>query len=445
MAHFLFVVDATPGVNWGGAEKRYWELGSALARRGHRVTLVCPSEPPYEYEGSGGLVTLGLGLSPRLYRKGKRSLRVALAFARALSSALPAIGKVDLVDTTPFPFAHLPVLEGFCARHRIPLVITWHDRFGLDLALYEGRLRAHLISFLEGYAGRKRALHLAVSAFTARRLRDIGVQARIAPNGLDIAFWQEAWHRVPEVLERWEHCEREEARVGAFLMEEEDDPVLLMCPPGPLLRRVLGRGADDATDPVPLYPNDFWIEGISRGLPFYLSELRERAGERPVLWIGRLTRHKRPELALDTAREMRRSILAVVSGEWYGDLRYRRRWALEVRNLSDLGLAVLYGLAGALLHTGYYEGYGLSAWEGMLMGLPVVTARSPCSAVTSALSEPGAPGIVAEPEPSALARALLEVVAEPPPREEVRAWALARVVDWDRAAGLYLEAVGALT
>jgi len=80
----LLLYEAVYPDNIGGVETRNWELGRALGRRGHEVTLAgfcapLPGEPP-------NVRVLPMGPSPRLYNAGgRRSTRAALRFAAAVA------------------------------------------------------------------------------------------------------------------------------------------------------------------------------------------------------------------------------------------------------------------------------------------------------------------------------------------------------------------------
>jgi len=107
----LLLYEAVYPDNIGGVETRNWELGRALGRRGHEVTLAgfcapLPGEPP-------NVRVLPMGPSPRLYNAGgRRSTRAALRFAAAVARL--DLSPYDVVETANMPYVHLLPLALRC-------------------------------------------------------------------------------------------------------------------------------------------------------------------------------------------------------------------------------------------------------------------------------------------------------------------------------------------
>jgi glycosyltransferase involved in cell wall biosynthesis len=174
-------------VSMGGIETRNFELASALARRGHEVTLAAFGPTPALPEG---LPLRGLSLGPpaRLYnRGGRRSGRQALRFG--LAAARIGITPFDVVETAAVPFAHLWPLALRCRLSGRPLVVTWYEVWGPYWKDYVGRLQAPFHRLVEWLSAQLGTAAMAPSEFTTRRLsalRRTG-PALLLPCGVDVA------------------------------------------------------------------------------------------------------------------------------------------------------------------------------------------------------------------------------------------------------------------
>lgn len=175
----------------GGMPEHVHHLARALARRGHRVTIVTtafpdaaiadaapPPEPGFEVvrlgRASGALITngsvsraaVGLGLGARL---------------RALFSAR----RFDVVHVHAPIFPTLALLAIRCAPADALLVGTLHTHFTDSAALRV--FRRPLQRYLDALDGL-----IAVSPSALASMRGIGFccDAEIIPNGVDVAYWQ---------------------------------------------------------------------------------------------------------------------------------------------------------------------------------------------------------------------------------------------------------------
>ncbi|MFI6940108.1 glycosyltransferase [Streptomyces sp. NPDC050418] len=168
-------------------------------------------------------------------------------------------------------------------------------------------------------------------------------------------------------------------------------------------------------------------------------------GEVVVALCSRLSVEKRPGIAIDAVRVLRRRgipVRLVVAGD--GPLRGRmeeraRAWALPVTFLGHMAdrrrLAALQGAADVCLAPGPAETFGLAALESLACGTPVVASAS------SALQEVlGAAGVVAADDGSAFADAVEEVLGWPPAVRRHRARVRAECFGWDRAVAAFLGA-----
>lgn len=180
----LNVYDCLAPESLGGVEQRNLELATALARRGHRVTLAGwgsgASRPP------AGVNRLLLpGVQPIHDSAGRRRIRAALRFA--LESYRLELGGFDLVDVANIPYLHLFPLAARCRRLPTPLVVTWHEYWGFHWRRYVGGPTWPAHALTERLAAGLGAEAVAVSRLTAERLgarRDEPVT--VIPNGVSV-------------------------------------------------------------------------------------------------------------------------------------------------------------------------------------------------------------------------------------------------------------------
>jgi alpha-1,6-mannosyltransferase len=167
----------------------------------------------------------------------------------------------------------------------------------------------------------------------------------------------------------------------------------------------------------------------------------------PLLVLcSRLSREKRPDLAVEALRVLHRGgfparLVIAGSGPLTASLRWRaRRLPVElVGHLADRSsVADLLGAADVVLAPGPVETFGLAALEALACGTPVVSAS------TSAVAElvEGGAGRSARPEPRALAAAVAELLAVPAARRRKAARARAELFPWSRTTDTILALHG---
>lgn len=167
----------------------------------------------------------------------------------------------------------------------------------------------------------------------------------------------------------------------------------------------------------------------------------------PLLVLcSRLSREKRPDLAVEALRVLQRGgfparLVIAGSGPLTASLRWRaRRLPVElVGHLADRSsVADLLGAADVVLAPGPVETFGLAALEALACGTPVVSAS------TSAVAElvEGGAGRSARPEPRALAAAVAELLAVPAARRRKAARARAELFPWSRTTDTMLALHG---
>lgn len=174
---------------------------------------------------------------------------------------------------------------------------------------------------------------------------------------------------------------------------------------------------------------------------------RTPAGGVPLLVLcSRLSREKRPDLAVEALRVMRRGgfparLVVAGSGPLTASLRRRAR-GLPVELVGHLAdrssVANLLGAADVVLAPGPVETFGLAALEALACGTPVVSAS------TSAVAElvAGGAGRSARPEPPALAAAVAALLAVPEAQRRKAARERAESFPWSRTTRTMLDLHG---
>jgi glycosyltransferase involved in cell wall biosynthesis len=131
-----------------------------------------------------------------------------------------------------------------------------------------------------------------------------------------------------------------------------------------------------------------------------------------ILMPTRLESHKRPELLIEALRLCRSDIRGVLvgGGSLESDLRRRvEKYGLEDRIAvtgfaDDATLLELYARCRAVLYPPYDEDYGYVTLEAFLAAKPIITTTD-AGGVLEFVTD-GATGLVSEPSPEGLARAI---------------------------------------
>jgi glycosyltransferase involved in cell wall biosynthesis len=170
----------------GGGERRFYEIGRRLAHE-FEVGFFYYGQgaQPAEYPDS---VTIGVGGDVPMYTpRGRRSVLESADFARRLSGPLSSF-KPDLIDVSSVSYAAVPVCALVARRLRASLVITWHEYWGAYWSQYLPSGMALCARVFEQLIPRLASANVAVSQFTASRLRaGSGHVAQVVPNGIDLA------------------------------------------------------------------------------------------------------------------------------------------------------------------------------------------------------------------------------------------------------------------
>jgi glycosyltransferase involved in cell wall biosynthesis len=166
---------------------------------------------------------------------------------------------------------------------------------------------------------------------------------------------------------------------------------------------------------------------------------------RYILGVGNPRPHKNLPALVEAHRLLRRELAGagqeapplVLVGVREGELPGLEpdRALLMRPSLDDADLALAYGAAEMVVVPSLYEGFGLPALEALACGAPVVAARR-----ASLPEVVGEAGILCEPDPASLARAMARVLGEPGLAETMRAAGPLQAAGftWDKAAATVL-------
>lgn len=175
----------------GGVEHRNYELATALARRGHQVTLAGLCNRPLA--ASPHLAVVPMGRLGDIYNaKGRRSTRQALRFA-ALVPRLD-LRPYDVVETANIPYIHLVPLAARCALAGKPLLVTWYEYWGPYWKRYLSPLRAPAFRVVEWLVAQLGTSVTATSELTRERLAKNRLRGEVdlVPCGIHVATVREA-------------------------------------------------------------------------------------------------------------------------------------------------------------------------------------------------------------------------------------------------------------
>lgn len=390
----LLLYEAVYPDNIGGVETRNWELGRALGRRGHEVTLAgfcapLPGEPP-------NVRVLPMGPSPRLYNAGgRRSTRAALRFAAAVARL--DLSPYDVVETANMPYVHLLPLALRCRLAGKPLLVSWYEYWA---------------GYWRGYVGAAKApVYRAIEWLTAQLGRAATASSRLT-------------------LERLAPRRHRRGTVE-------------LVPCGIEVERVVAAAAQGAASSLVAGPNS----GGAASDGSAATDEADAPGDEPappLVFAGRLLEHKRLDLVLAALPRVASAIggdapLLTIFGEGpdrlrlealarelgvAGRVRFRGHVATSEEVWRELGRARIAVQPSAR------EGFGLFPLEAMAAGLPVVHCESSESAVAELVRD-GIEGLAAPAEPTGLAAALAALLTDEPRRARLAAAARARAAEYD--------------
>jgi glycosyltransferase involved in cell wall biosynthesis len=178
----------------GGGQRRLYEVGRHMAAHGWRVhwyALKTWDGDPVQVRD--GIVYYGLKGHTGFYRNnGKRGIREALSYGRAVLRARADFGSYDLVWCGQWPLFHIPALIARLVPWRTQMLVDWWEvwgRYWLDYAGWVG-LGGWILEIVLTNAV-SRLGHVVVDSAVGRdRIMALGVRAQaltIIPNGVDVA------------------------------------------------------------------------------------------------------------------------------------------------------------------------------------------------------------------------------------------------------------------
>jgi alpha-1,6-mannosyltransferase len=172
------------------------------------------------------------------------------------------------------------------------------------------------------------------------------------------------------------------------------------------------------------------------------AELDDDADEVRLVCVGRLSREKRPDLAIETLRALRHR--GIGARLWMiGDGPRRRLLERRARELPVIftghlhdrrQLAALLARAHVALAPCPYETFGLAALEALASGTPVVAPDEGAVPELVQAGRAAAAGAVARPDPLSFAATVLDVVRRPAEPQRGAARRRAEHYPWTRTA-----------
>jgi len=180
-----FVYDAVYPWVKGGAEKRVYEIGRRLAKRGHDVHWFglrwWGGERDRELDG---IHLHGVGAPRELYVNGRRSISEGVLFGMSTLTGLK--GEFDVIDCQEFPYFSCFSAKVRSAIGGAPLVITWHEVWKEYWMRYLG-WRGIFGKWAELLTARLTSHNIAVSHRTRDDLHEVGVRGvEVIPNGIEL-------------------------------------------------------------------------------------------------------------------------------------------------------------------------------------------------------------------------------------------------------------------
>ena len=178
------VYDRAYPREYGGAERRFYELGRRISREFEVGFFFYGSSADELDETAGRWIPVGGRRSA--YTRGRRSVLHTAEFALRLVRKLHAFG-AEVIDCSSISYAAVPLCAAIARSGQAAPVITWHEYMGDAWRGYVPQPLAEVGRLVERTSPRLAQANVAVSHFTARRLlTGARVEARVIPNGVDL-------------------------------------------------------------------------------------------------------------------------------------------------------------------------------------------------------------------------------------------------------------------
>jgi glycosyltransferase involved in cell wall biosynthesis len=195
------VADAVAPWSYGGREVRYAELLGRLSEAGVDVTVFTMKwwdEPP-----PGAIRHVAIFPKMPMYRRGRRSIRHALAFS--IGSFRLLFESFDVILTDHIPFLHLLPLRIISLVRRRPLLVEWHEYWGdVYWRQYLGTW-GRAASLMESASLRLPTSIVAVTPELGDKIRSCGIEVsrvHVVGNGVSKRSLDavESAHSAPDVI-----------------------------------------------------------------------------------------------------------------------------------------------------------------------------------------------------------------------------------------------------
>ncbi len=174
-----FVSDAIMPYNYGGKEKRLYEISRRLVKKGREVHIYTMQwwEGPKTIEQDGVYFHAICKLHP-LYHSGRRSMSEAIYFSLAVFKLL--FVRFDVLDVDHIPFFPLFSARIVAWLRGKKLYATWHEVWGSEYwRTYLSGPSGFIGAWIERLAFKLPDTIIANSRYTAKRLVEVGVRCEI--------------------------------------------------------------------------------------------------------------------------------------------------------------------------------------------------------------------------------------------------------------------------
>lgn len=179
-----YIYDAVYPWVKGGVERRIYEIGVRLAKRGHEVHWFglnwWKGDKNVEFDG---ILLHGIGRWDYLYVNGRRSINEAIYFG--IKVLMELSGDFDIIDCQEFPYLPFISVKIRALFRRFSIVTTWHEVWGNYWFEYLGKKGIFGWS-IERLIAKLSENNVAVSMVVKEDLERItGKPVKMIPNGID--------------------------------------------------------------------------------------------------------------------------------------------------------------------------------------------------------------------------------------------------------------------
>jgi len=180
------VLDAVSPWHVGGRETRLQQLIDHLPEGQVELTIVTMKW--WDREPQGPITYWAVCRNDGMYATGRRSITQALKWA--FGTAKLVTRRFDVIDADQMPLLHLPIVRLAAWLRRTPMVITWHEWWGLATWREYMGSTGLVSAVVERLARRLPRYNIVTSQQLADKITATGVSARrqvVVPNAVDRA------------------------------------------------------------------------------------------------------------------------------------------------------------------------------------------------------------------------------------------------------------------